>query len=239
MGNEQYTMGWVCALPIERAAARAMLEEVHETTIERNLSDNNTYTLGRIGPHNLVIASLPAGVYGESPAATAAAQMLSTFPSIRIGLLVGIGGGIPSEQHDIRLGDVVVSRPDKDMGGVVQFDRGKLLQHGRFVRTGSLNKPPSVLLTALAELEADHELEESKVSCYMTEMMERYPKMRTEYSYQGQANDVLFKSGYEHSEDEPTCETCDQSQAVHRPERDPGPLIHYGLATRAERPCSG
>ncbi|RDW72400.1 uncharacterized protein DSM5745_07572 [Aspergillus mulundensis] len=202
---------------------------VHETPVERNPSDNNAYTLSRIGPHNIVIASLPAGIYGESPAATVAAQMLSTFPSIRIGLLVGIGGGIPSEQHDIRLGDVVVSRPEKDVGAVVQFDRGKRLGHGRFIRTGSLNKPPSVLLNALGELEADHELGESKMLSYMEEMTEKYPKMRTEYSYQGKANDVLFKSGYEHPEDRPTCNECDHEQIAHRPERNPNPLTYFGI----------
>ena len=43
-------------------------------------------------------------------------QMLSSFPSIRFGLLVGIGGGVPSEETDIRLGDVVVSKPKGPQG---------------------------------------------------------------------------------------------------------------------------
>ncbi|KAL4901493.1 hypothetical protein BDW74DRAFT_181784 [Aspergillus multicolor] len=206
MRNEEYTIGWVCALPIERAAARAMLDEIHETPVERNPSDNNAYTLGKIGPHNIVIASLPAGIYGESPAATVAAQMLSTFPSIRVGLMAG-----------------------QDIGAVVQFDCGKHLADGRFIRTGSLNKSPSILLTALAELEADHELEESKMLLYMAEMLEKYPKMRDENSYQGDANDVLFESAYQHPQDLPTCNTCEHDQVVHRPERSPHPLIHYGV----------
>nr|CEG05431.1 unnamed protein product [Fusarium clavum] len=36
-----------------------------------------------------------------------AANMLNAFNNIRIGLLVGIGGGAPTSQNDIRLGDVV------------------------------------------------------------------------------------------------------------------------------------
>jgi hypothetical protein len=59
---------------------------------------------------------------------------------------------------DIRLGDVVVSQPDKTHGGVVQYDKGKSLEGGEFERKGSLNKPPSLLLAALASLQAQHEV---------------------------------------------------------------------------------
>jgi hypothetical protein len=37
--------------------------------------------------------------------------MLSTFKRLRFGLMVRIGGGVPSQDNDIRLGDVVVSMP--------------------------------------------------------------------------------------------------------------------------------
>jgi len=35
--------------------------------------------------------------------------------------MVGIGGGAPSPRHDILLGDVVVSNPEGNFGGVVQL----------------------------------------------------------------------------------------------------------------------
>jgi hypothetical protein len=60
MLKEDYTTGWVCALPIELAAARVMLDEIHED-ISQDSNDNNIYTLGRVGEHNVVIACLPAG----------------------------------------------------------------------------------------------------------------------------------------------------------------------------------
>lgn len=234
----EYTIGWICALPLERAAARAMLDEVHGTSIERHSTDNNTYTVGRIGPHNVVIANLPAGVYGETPAATVAAQMLSTFPAIRAGLLVGIGGGIPSRNHDIGLGDVVVSRPEGTLGGVVQFDRGKTMKDGRFLRTGSLNKPPVALLNALADLEAEHELEDSKLSLYISEMLDKYEKMRATYSYQGQENDALFQAGYPHEDpDDSTCASCDRNYSVDRRARSTGDeiQIHYGTVASSNQ----
>jgi hypothetical protein len=53
--------------------------------------------------------------------------MVSTFTkSLRIGLMVGFGGGIPSADHDIRLGDIVISCPTGSCGGVVQYDMGKV-----------------------------------------------------------------------------------------------------------------
>ncbi|KAN0085317.1 hypothetical protein V8E54_001784, partial [Elaphomyces granulatus] len=46
--------------------------------------------------HNIVIACLPLGVYGNVFAATVAANILrTTFPSIRFSLMAGIGG-VPS-----------------------------------------------------------------------------------------------------------------------------------------------
>jgi hypothetical protein len=63
---DEYTVGWVSALPLELAAATAMLDEEHGKPLdfEKPSTDRNTYTWGRIGDHNVVIASLPAGVYG-------------------------------------------------------------------------------------------------------------------------------------------------------------------------------
>lgn len=106
--HDDYTVGWICALPLEMTAATAMLDDVHPG-LSVHPNDNNTYTLGRIGTHNIVVACLPSGVYGMTSAATVAAQMRFSFRSIRFGLMVGIGGGVPSKKADIRLGDIVVS----------------------------------------------------------------------------------------------------------------------------------
>ena len=104
---ERYTVGWVCALPVELAAATELLDEEHEN-IPQDPKDTNLYTLGRISEHNVVLACLPAGQAGTNPAAAVAVELKSKFPSIRFGLMVGIGGGVPSDEADIRLGDVVV-----------------------------------------------------------------------------------------------------------------------------------
>jgi nucleoside phosphorylase len=46
-------------------------------------------------------------------------QMRLAFTSTRFWLIVGIGGGVPRKDVDIRLGDVVISKPHKIHGGVV------------------------------------------------------------------------------------------------------------------------
>src|SRR5882762_1093295 len=83
--------------------AEAMLDERH-TSLPTKPNDDNTYIFGRIHAHNVVIACLPSGLYGMTSAATIASQILSTFGSIRFGLMVGVGGGAPGTNADIRLG---------------------------------------------------------------------------------------------------------------------------------------
>jgi nucleoside phosphorylase len=134
---DDYTVGWVCALPVELAAAQEMPDEEHDTPLS-DAHDTNIYTCGRISEHNIVIACPPEGQTGTNLAAAVAVQMNMAFLSTRFGLMVGIGGGVPSEVADIRLGDVVVSKPHKVHGGVVQYDSGKATPSG-FERTGSLN----------------------------------------------------------------------------------------------------
>ena len=119
--HQDYTIGWICALEVELTAARCMLDEEHED-LSVAANDSNTYTLGRAGKHNIVIACLPEGTIGTTGAATAAANLLRSFNNIRFGLMVGIAGGAPGPpdeedpRNDIRLGDVVVSTPLESSG---------------------------------------------------------------------------------------------------------------------------
>lgn len=90
------------------------------------------------------MACLPQGEYDTTTAATVARDMLHSFPNVRIDLMVGIGGGAPNSKHDVRLGDVVVSSRDRDKGGVLQYDYGKI-QGLSFQYTGFLNQPTDAI----------------------------------------------------------------------------------------------
>ena len=90
--HEDYTVAYICPKGVELAAVRAILDAEHQPLPTSR--DQNAYTLGKIGRHNIVITVLPD--IGNNPAVTAAIQLLNDFKSIRFGLLVGIGGGVPN-----------------------------------------------------------------------------------------------------------------------------------------------
>lgn len=113
--HESYTIGWICSLDIELAAAMQMFDVAHPS-LRPVPGDKNSYMLGSMCGHNVIVAVLPAGQMGIASATTVAENMMRTFPKIRVGLLVGIGGGIPSKKHDIRIGDIVVSQPSGTFG---------------------------------------------------------------------------------------------------------------------------
>ena len=233
--HNDYTIGWVCALPKEQTAATAMLQQRHPD-LPKPPNDNNTYTLGSVGKHNVVIACLPKGKIGNDSAATVATQMVRSFPSIKLGLMVGIGGGIPPK---VRLGDVVVSTPVGLFPGVVKWDFGKAREGGKFERTGSLNNPPTSLLTALTRLETEHDLTGSKVPEYLEELKEKWPRLAPKYLRSDSLEDLLFRADYAHvversadysideEDEEESCLLCDKTKIVKRKPRDM--RVHYGL----------
>jgi hypothetical protein len=139
---QKYTVGWICAVPTEYVAAQEFLDEEHDGPEYLPPPMRNDYAHGKVGKHNVVIATLPMGEYGIASAARVAEEMQYAFPNIRIGLMVGIGGGVPT-RHDIRLGDIVVSTPQNGLGGVLQYDFGKTEQNKTFHRTGFLDQPPT------------------------------------------------------------------------------------------------
>jgi nucleoside phosphorylase len=230
MKPEDFTIGWISALPLELAAARGMLDTEH-TDLHYN-EGSNQYILGRIGHHNVVLTCLPMGRYGTIAAAVVAKEMQHTFPSVKIGLMVGIGGGVPKlPENDIRLGDVVVGRPTDTHGGVIQHDLGKATRDGGFRRVGALNGASTFLLNALAGLEAKHIQKGQKgheLLKHVSEMIEKNPTMRDQYEYQGTQDDRLFKASYPHGVGS-TCAECDTSQLVHRGPARKIPEIHFGL----------
>ena len=217
-----YKVGWICATSTELAMATEMLDEGYDLP-SRTPGDSNIYTLGRIGVHHVVIACLPAGRHGNGAAAIVASQMWSSFKSLKFALLVGIGGGVPSAERDIRLGDVAVSQPDNQFGGVVQYDLGKTEADGKFVRTGSLNAPPTVLLAALQKLKSNHYRGISKSSEYLNKLF-----MKDDFVLRrpDRETDRLFQAKYQHIGG-PNCNECSTQHLVARNPREEI-VVYYG-----------
>ncbi|PLB39063.1 uncharacterized protein BDW47DRAFT_116956 [Aspergillus candidus] len=227
----EFDIGWICALAIEVAAASEMLDEKFEPLQEQDAGDSNIYTLGRIGNHNIAIACLPAGQYGTTSATTVAKDMLRTFSnSLRVGLMVGVGGGIPSPDHDIRLGDIVISCPDGTSGGVTQYDMGKISVGGKLQRTGSLNSPPRSLLAAVNGMRAAELTDDPRYPQYLQNAAGRTARTKKNFSRPDSRHDRLFRIEHPHPEATKNCDTCLAEWEEPRDEReDDFPQPFYGI----------
>ncbi|CAF9942510.1 hypothetical protein IMSHALPRED_003854 [Imshaugia aleurites] len=239
MRRQDYTVGWICALQMEYVAAWELLEEEHSSSpIDSPYNDNN-YTFGRIGDHHIVIVCFPKGRYGITSVVSVTKDMLLSFEFIRIGLMIGIGEGAPSGKHSIRLGDVVIDCLMKKKGSVVPYNFDKAVQNREFERTGSLNSPPTVLLTSLTKLSADHERKGNHIAQSVRLIMTKNPRLREKYQHAGAKHDRLYESSYIHRGGDDKCEIdCDNISPplVRRPWREldlDEPVMHYGPVASA------
>jgi nucleoside phosphorylase len=192
--QQEYTVGILCALPKELLAVRALFDKKH-ANLDNISEDINHYALGEMERHMVVAACLPKGDYGTNPAADSASNMKRSFPNIKFCLLVGIGGGVPSQQHDIRLGDVVVSSPTGSYPGVIQYDRGKENENSDFERTGFLRPPPGFLMTAISRLLSNPDLPANPLAPHLGRIAERIrgPE-RLLYRHPGQSEDRCMQA---------------------------------------------
>lgn len=231
---QSYTVGWICAVHTEYVAAKAFLDETHGRIEDIDIRDANDYTLGRIGPHSIIIAVLPHWQYGTVNATAVAKDMSRSFLNLRFILMVGVGGGVPTN-HDIRLGDVVVSSAGYGHGGVLQYDYGLAIQNRGFQTTGHLDKPPMALQTAVTGLRADHILEGNGIEPSIERILKRTPRLRQQYQRPGLGHDRLYSSTFIHvgGENEGCADVCknETSNLVQRDERseEDTVAIHYGL----------
>ncbi|KAL6901210.1 nucleoside phosphorylase domain-containing protein [Trichoderma evansii] len=222
---QNYTVGWICALSTEYTAAQAFLKEAHPGPRYVAANDNNDYTLGKIGEHNVVIAVLPNGEYGLSSAAIVARDMLHSFPNIKIGLMVGIGGGAPSLGHDIHLGDVVVGVSSNGNGAVFQYDYGKSVQ------------APANLASCCEWADNQYEMKGNRLREAVESALENNQRLKRRGYQRPDTADRLYKPHVLHSpkNNATTCATVcgdDPSSLVQRRPRDEDdddPVVHHGL----------
>lgn len=237
---KDFQVAWICAIQTEYVVASQLLDaEFLEGPDGLDSTDENVYTFGRVGLHNVVIACLPKGKYGLTSAASVAKDVTRTFPSIRYRLMVGIAGGAPSSKHDIRLGDVVVSTPSERDSGVVNYRYGRMKQDQPFQRTGSLRGPSRILLSALQKLATLHELNGHHIQQTISQMLNRNRRLRKKYAMPDPQSDVLFDASFLHADSgEPCMHSCvELGRIVKRKPRDPTadhPVIHYGLVASAD-----
>ncbi|KAK4133737.1 purine and uridine phosphorylase [Trichocladium antarcticum] len=200
----------MCALPIEATAINALLEvKWHSPSLGKAPSDSNTYSVGSIGPHRVVVVHMPG--MGKVAAATAAANLRASFQGLKLILLVGICGGAPlgsgkAAAAELLLGDAVVST------GVVQYDLGRRFPGNRFVRKDTphdnlsrLSFEANALLAKLQTGQGRKELQHS-VCQHLGALQQRLGDVA---AYPGRKEDRVYKPEYLHKHHDPLeCAAC-------------------------------
>ncbi|KAF3171333.1 Ankyrin Repeat [Orbilia oligospora] len=227
--TDDYTIAIIYVKPIEMGAITAMVDEFHQP-VELHINEKNEYTLGRIGNHNVAIVGPAKGKQGKVAITAVAARISYMFRNIKVGLLVGIGGGIPrpGTDKDVRLGDVVVGAPEYG-DAIVQYDLGKQYTN-RVENSRSLNKPPDILLRVVDRVNDEYRragLEDDFFGRHL-KRFEQFPRIEEDYK-RPKAADRLFDPLFEH--DGTSCSEHNAYYEVKRKPRNPrlGDIkIHYG-----------
>ncbi|KAK6344783.1 hypothetical protein TWF718_006739 [Orbilia javanica] len=238
--REDFTVGWICALDIELAAALAVLDEkIPQPPFGKTEGDTNKYHFGRIKNRYIVVACLPAGCHGAATASVVAAYMMISFPAIRkhgFGLLVGVGGGVPTpgghKGHDIRLGDVVVGMKVDNSPCIVPYDMGTAMEGGGFLPEAVLSTSPTILLSVLSTIDSKNQTTFGKG---LRDRARQIGENDTRFQYP-QSPDHLFQANYFHNAPHSSartkmnnCNQCDLTKRVPRPAKTSDhPSIHYG-----------
>lgn len=199
----QIDIAILCALTLEADAVESLFDRQWTAGYNRSEGDTNTYTLGIIGRHGVVLVHMPG--MGTTYSATVATCCRSTFPGISLALVVGICGGVPFSQDgaELFLGDVAIS------DGLVRYDFARQYPDGCLIKNSvseSARKLPVEILGYLAKLKglnARQRLRE-RANEYLTTLSNVLGVLAP-----GVDEDILFESTYSHKHHPPSsCNVC-------------------------------
>jgi nucleoside phosphorylase len=211
--RNDFEIAVLCALGTESDAVLAVFDDTWEYKYGKAPGDPNAYITGRIGDHNVVLAYLPS--MGKASAASVAASMRSSFPEIRLGLVVGICGGVPTHldtNNEILLGDVIIST------GIIQYDFGRQFPN-RVVRKNThddnLSRPVSEIRSFLAKIQGSPSLQGLQENTHfnLTEICKKKDFEKSKYP--GASEDKLHESAYRHKHhNSAICATCAKCESI-------------------------
>lgn len=146
--RNEFTMAWFYASPIEYTTAKLGFDRIFDDNAVFEVgADSTSYTLGQVGKHNIVMVVL---THDDYTPANWVKNLQATFPNVKLGLLVGMSDGAPSQWTDVRLGDVVVGFSWDAPAGLLQYNSGNPEAD---VPQDDFIKPPRTLSTAIFTLE--------------------------------------------------------------------------------------
>ncbi|KAH8696259.1 hypothetical protein BGW36DRAFT_321293 [Talaromyces proteolyticus] len=213
--RNDFAVAIICALPLEADAVEAVFDETYDRLgkyYSKQEGDANSYINGRIGGHNVVLCYMPG--MGKGSAASVASSLRVSYAGIRLALVVGICGGAPSPSanHEIFLGDVVIS------DSVIEYDFGRKYPGGFQRKTGvkdMLGRPDREIRTLLNGLRAEKTC--SELENRILEYLHMIQRAGKQWCHP-QLNDVLFKACYLHKHYErasPIRCCCSESELPH------------------------
>ncbi|WYZ43714.1 hypothetical protein EsH8_VII_000150 [Colletotrichum jinshuiense] len=195
--REDFRVAVICALPLEFDVA-ALAFDLFWDEDKGNFA-NGTCRTGQIGGHNAVLMILPN--MGKVGAASATASLRSVYKGLRLAILTGICGGVPSPGTDqeLVLGDVVISK------SIVQYDLGRQYP-GKFSRKDTiderLGRPNADIRTLIAAFETHLGL--TDLQRQTAQILAQIQKKaidegyRIQYNHPAAEDDILFEPEYLH-----------------------------------------
>ena len=199
----------LCALKIEHDAVEGLLDEdysqSHGISYGKAAEDPNSYTTGRMGNHSIVLAYLPG--MGKANAVASASGLRTSFPAVRLALVVGVCGGAPKDGsgNDIFLGDAVISNE------VHQIDFGRQYPNASAIKAvseGNLGPSRPEIRSFIKKVSGHKARLRDRTSSYVMELCgtERFQQS----NYPGKDNDWLYPSNHRHKHHKRTvCALCD------------------------------
>lgn len=213
--------GIVTALPEEFAAMRSFIGDRRPGNVAGDRAD---YVVGTVpsanpgGVHTVVLTLL--GETGSAAAASASANLLRSYRTVRCLLMAGIAAGVPDsarpERH-VRLGDIVVAR------GVAPYDNIRENDDGPVPRWTV--PPPSPLLQRRARLLQAGEMTGERP---WEDMLGAQILLFPRFARPPESADVLYASD---GSDRRICHP-DMALSGHRPGQ---PKVHSGLIASGDR----
>jgi hypothetical protein len=142
-------MAWILSSYAQYEVARGHFEDEYDYF---SSSLHITYTLGRVGRHNVVVAS-PASKTVTLTIDLIANNLLLYFPSIVAGFVVSTNACVLRESR-VKIGDVVIGGklPNIAQSGVVYVDAEKTNKEKRLFMTGESGNIPAAIASAVKEL---------------------------------------------------------------------------------------
>ncbi|KAI0601625.1 hypothetical protein F4775DRAFT_540696 [Biscogniauxia sp. FL1348] len=214
--RDDFEIAIICALPREARAVKHVCDHLFEDDgleFLKTDGDNNHYTTGRIGYHNVVVVWLEH--MGKEAAARASACLFVSYRKIRLALLVGICGGSPknTREQDIFLGDVIISSQ------IYQYDFKRLYPNGDEVRDTTMHMKSDPAISAIVNRLSDGDGQEftQKLANYVRDLAEK--QNSSMYKHPGIMKDILFAPEYLHKHQhegmskQDICMTCSKKEA--------------------------